>query len=136
MRFRRPFSSSRGPQPFGVITLAVMQDVGVLHVFEKRVCSGAVGNLPTSEQEGDGPAESIGQGVDLRGVTAPRATSRLRPLSGRERPACGINFLKWSQMLTRILSWRGDTHYDAVAEGSVHSVTRSQCRDGFVVIQN
>jgi len=51
----------------------------VRHVLEKRVCSGAVGNLPTREQEGDGPAESIGQGVDLRGATAPRATNRLRP---------------------------------------------------------
>ena len=60
-----------------VIAFVSMQDRRRRHLVEQGVGGGAIGNLATGEQERDGAAEGVGQGVDLRRPAAPRAAYRL-----------------------------------------------------------
>ena len=60
----------------GIERLVTDQGVG-LHGREKMICPNEVMSLATSEEEADGVAQCIGQGVDLGAQPAPAAPDRL-----------------------------------------------------------
>jgi len=60
----------------GIERLVTDQGVG-LHGREKMICPNEVMSLATSEEEADGVAQCIGQGVDLGARPTARATDRL-----------------------------------------------------------
>lgn len=64
----------------GVVALVAMDQIGGGHLVEQGVGSDAIRDLPAGEQEGDGAAIPVGQGVDFGGATAARAADRLVPL--------------------------------------------------------
>ena len=61
-----------------VVALIAMQDRCYWHVLQQGIGRGAVGHVAAGQQERDGAAEAIGQGMDLGGPSAARATDRLR----------------------------------------------------------
>lgn len=64
----------------GVVALVAMDQIGGGDFVEQGVGGDAIRDLPAGEQEGDGAAVPVGQGVDFGGATAARATDRLVPL--------------------------------------------------------
>lgn len=57
-----------------------MHQIGRGQLVEQGIGGDAIGNLPAGEQEGDGAAVFVGQGVDFGGAAAARAADRLVPL--------------------------------------------------------
>ena len=63
-----------------VVALVPVQDRGNRHLVQQGIGGGAVGNLAAGQQECDGTAEGIRQGMDLGGPPAARAADRLGAL--------------------------------------------------------
>jgi hypothetical protein len=63
-----------------VVTLVGVQDAGVRQLLQEIVAGRAIGDVAAGEQEGDGSANPVGQGVDLGRPAAARPTDRLRLL--------------------------------------------------------
>lgn len=64
----------------GVIALVPMHQIGLGHLVEQRVGRHAIGHLAAGQQESDGAAVLVGQGVDFGRASAARAADRLVPL--------------------------------------------------------
>lgn len=58
-----------------------MDQIGGGHLVEQSVGGDAIRHLPAGEQEGDGAAVPVDQGVDFGRAAAARATDRLLLLS-------------------------------------------------------
>jgi hypothetical protein len=56
-----------------------MQKCGFRESVEQGIGGGAIGDLSAGQQESDGATKGVGQGMDFRRPTTPRATNRLRP---------------------------------------------------------
>ncbi len=61
----------------GVIALVPMYQIGLGHLVEQRVGRHAVSDLAAGQQERDGAAVLVGQGVDFGRASAARAADRL-----------------------------------------------------------
>lgn len=64
----------------GVVAFIAVDQFSDRHLIEQDVGSDAIRNLPAGEQESDGAAVPVGQGVDFGGAAAARAADRLVPL--------------------------------------------------------
>lgn len=61
----------------GVIALVGVENVADGKLFEQCRASGAIGDMPAAEYEGQRAAQSVGQRMDFRRSPTPRATNRL-----------------------------------------------------------
>ena len=60
-----------------VVALVAVQDRGRGHLVEQSIGGDAVGHLAAGQEERDRAAEAVGEGVDLRGSSAPGTADRL-----------------------------------------------------------
>lgn len=54
------------PHGIGVVALVAVQHMSCGHLVQQEVSCRAVGDLAAGQQEGDGAAETVGQGMYLR----------------------------------------------------------------------
>ena len=64
----------------GVIALVGMNQIGLRYLIEQGVGGDAIGNLAAGQQERDGAAVLVGQGMDFGRASAARAADRLAAL--------------------------------------------------------
>ncbi len=63
-----------------VITLVAMKDIALRQTVEQQICSGAISDIATCQQEGKRATGIIGQRVDFGRAPAPRPAYGLVPL--------------------------------------------------------